>query len=189
MLRILFKPSSLLKSGTKTFAKYGELYRNFKYDEDLNAKLYPFLFMIRRFFFIFILVFIPNGSLQLFLSITLAFLEIIFLRRIKPYKANCDSSISVMNELFLVAVYICFGLMHRTDINDELIGWVSIGLVGLVNIINIVVFLTIRFKECREKRRRQRKKRAIIPEADKTGSKSLFAPNDSADFINQSKEF
>ena len=83
--------------------------------------------------------------------------EIILIEKLRPFKRRADTIISIMNEFFLLTVYLLFGVMHRCSMERAtIIGWISLSLVAVFNTVNFILLLTLSIHHSKERCKKRR---------------------------------
>ena len=78
----------------------------------------------------------------------------------KPYNAQIDNKMSVINEVFFMIIIGLFWAVHELRENGSLrliLAWVAISLVSLINLLNLVVMTLVLFKFIKDGLSKRRK--------------------------------
>lgn len=104
------------------------------------------------------LVFLSQfGVIQLGLAGFFSLCEIVFLLRVKPFKANSDTAVNVVSEFCLLGVYGSIGAMQLVQFEVQIsLVWACVGCVLTGNTVGFWILVRKKSLECKKERRRKK---------------------------------
>ncbi len=127
--------------------RFGEIYEHTNRDKSYTRGLFYPLFLMHRYFFIFIIFACSfSGMLQVILMIVATSLFIYYLVQWRPFRSRFDFWLNLFSSVCLVVLYI-FCLIFSI-LSSSTLGFLFIGLVLFLFVVNILAIIIHKLYSC-----------------------------------------
>lgn len=75
-------------------------------------------------------------------------LLVVYLLKVKPFKAKSDNFVNVLNALFLLSLYIVGFLLASSQFDSSSLGICLLLGIFSINVANVVIILVFKFRSC-----------------------------------------